>query len=465
MNGISSHIVEQLADLGIVGSSDVILRAGMLALQAAPTDLTVLLTGESGSGKEVFAKAIHRMSKRKRLPLVSVNCGAIPETLLEAELFGNERGAFTGAVEQRKGFFEAAHKATIFLDEIGEMPITTQVKLLRILESGEYSRLGSSEVRVCDVRVIAATNRNLEERVANGEFRRDLFYRLNAVRIELPSLAERREDIPELVLAIAHMVSEQRGITYKGMSDSALQILQELPFEGNVRELKNIIEAIVTLEHGEFITREILMRYLPKQSTQSSYSYRPAPNAMVHLPNRTAEQVERELLYKALLDVRGEIMQMRQELREIRERLGIRDFVLPVPDYTQTPPDTTMSSSTTAIVPASGEYAFVPAVPSFMPAELHEENPSSGDTHALSHEQSGEAIDAEHEVVLHDDTELHTNAIASKQDDMIFRLDDIEKMMILRAIAKFHGNRRVAADALGISERTLYRKLNEYGIE
>jgi transcriptional regulator with PAS, ATPase and Fis domain len=471
----SSNLVHQLADVGIIGSSEIMQRAGMIALQAAPTDLSVLLTGESGVGKEVFAKAIHRMSKRKRLPFVSVNCGAIPETLLEAELFGNEKGAFTGAVEQRKGFFEAAHKATIFLDEIGEMPVATQVKLLRLLESGEFSRLGSSEIRVCDVRVIAATNRDLEHRVAIGEFRRDLFYRLNAVRIELPSLYEHREDIPEIVQYLATTICARLQITYQGISDSALATLMQLPFEGNIRELKNIIEVIVTLEHGAFITPEMIVRYIPKQQLQgSAYSSSITPGAVVHLPHKTSEQVEREIMYKALLEIREEMVLLRQDMRAVKDRLGIREFstMPPLPEKSHT--SQSVASTTTAIVPTSGEYALVSAVAPFIPTTTRLEGlPHHNQTQEFLHHDTlanlnHEAIDAEHEVVQAETIPHLEQSIDMREEifdrNIIVRLDDIEKMMILRAIDKYRGNRRLASEALGISERTLYRKLHEYGM-
>ena len=240
---------------GIIGNSPKMLTALEKLIQAAPTELNVLITGETGTGKEVFAKAIHGLSNRKNNPFVSVNCGAIPENLLESELFGNEKGAFTGAVEQRIGFFETAHKGTIFLDEIGEMPVSTQVKLLRVLESGEYSRLGSSAVRKVDARLVAATNRDLEKEVRRGNFRQDLFFRLKSVHIILPPLREHPADIPYLIDFFAEKVCKKLNLFYHGFDNDSLSILKSLPWPGNTRELKNLIETIITLEKGEQIGR------------------------------------------------------------------------------------------------------------------------------------------------------------------------------------------------------------------
>ena len=251
-------------NIGVIGSSRLMLEVIERVRQVAPTDLCVLITGESGTGKEVFARAIHSLSKRRKERLVSLNCGAIPETLLESELFGSEKGAYTGATEQRKGFFEAADKGTIFLDELGEMPLGTQVKLLRVLESGEFSRLGSPDTLRTDVRVIAATNRRLEEEVAAGTFRTDLFYRLNTVRLEIPPLREHPEDIPELIEYFGTRTARKNGAIYEGINAEALDLLVHLPWAGNIRELRNLIETVVTLEKGRHITIESLRPYLPR---------------------------------------------------------------------------------------------------------------------------------------------------------------------------------------------------------
>lgn len=372
----------------IVGRSPLILEAIDKVIRVAPTDLTVLITGESGTGKEVFAKAIHGLSNRRHQPLVSVNCGAIPATLLEAELFGHERGAFTGAVEQRKGFFEAAHRGTIFLDEIGEMPLDTQVKLLRVLESGEFSRIGSSDVRRVDVRVIAATNRLPEEEVRRGTFRTDLYFRLNTVRIELPSLHRHTEDIPLLVEYFGRRAAAKLGIEYAGFSSEALRMLVNLPWPGNVRELKNMVETLVTLEKGSLITPEILRPYIPLALKAPEQGITDGEYSLVHLPQITFTEPGLNELYAMVVAIRHDV--------DI-----IKNIVLG-----QTRPS-------------------LPAAPPLPQPEV-DTSPIDGIT---------------------------VNSL---------RLDAMEQQLILTALKLHNGNRRRAAEDLGISERTLYRKLKEY---
>ncbi len=366
----------------IVGRSPLVSEAVDRLIQVAPTDLTVLITGESGTGKEVFAKAIHGMSQRRNQPLVSVNCGAIPATLLEAELFGHERGAFTGAVEQRHGFFEAAHRGTIFLDELGEMPLDTQVKLLRVLETGEYSRVGSSEIRRVDVRIIAATNRDLDEEIQRGTFRRDLFFRLNTVRINLASLRDHPEDIPLLVEYFARRTATKLGIGFEGVSPEAMRMLISLPWPGNVRELRNMIGTIVTLEKGQEITPALLRPYIPLTlKAPDAPGMQSAAYSLVPV-TRPAEVPETPDLYQLLLEIRRDVDFIKALLLE-RNRLSLPEG------------------------PAQEET---------------EEKP------------------AEHSL----------------------RIDEMEKKLIVAALKLHAGNRRLVARALGISERTLYRKLREY---
>jgi transcriptional regulator with PAS, ATPase and Fis domain len=441
-------------NIGIIGSSPQIIAAIERLREVAPTDLSVLITGESGTGKEVFAQALHALSKRRARRMVSINCGAIPEQLLESELFGSEKGAFTGATEQRKGFFEAADHSTIFLDELGEMPLGTQVKLLRVLESGEFSRLGSPETLRTDVRVIAATNRRLEEEVAQGKFRRDLYYRLNTVQIELPALREHSEDIPELVAFFAERTAHKIGTAFQGVSHEALDILQRLPWAGNIRELRNLIETIVTLGKGQLITPESLRPYLPKalkqpdvvfkneswstentsndntyeafdqraifnapeviipqqsqhllpqhslpqhslpQHSLPQHSFNPA-QTLVRVPQKTPEQVERELMYKALLDLVREVASLRGEIAEIKDVL-----------YTNNRLEETSSMKL-----------------------------------------DGSEMLSSEEITLGTMT-----------------MQEVEKRLIGAALERYEGNRRQTAEALGISERTLYRKLHEYGL-
>lgn len=379
---------------GIIGNSQKVIIAIEKILQAAPTELNVLITGETGTGKEVFAKAIHGLSNRKNGPFVSVNCAAIPENLLEAELFGNEKGAYTGAIEQRYGFFETANNGTIFLDEIGEMSINTQVKLLRVLESGEFSRLGSSAIHKINTRIIAATNRNLEFEVQKGNFRQDLFFRLNSIHIQLPSLKEHPDDIPFLVDYFANNTTKKLNIEYKGFDQDAITILKSLPWPGNVRELKNMIETIITLEKGNFITTRILSKYIPpalpafeSKDTEPRFSLVSLKAPDESLNNDSA------LIFKTLLELKSDLNFLKQNMNEL---------VL----------------------------------------QIHKIKDS---TDNLSFQK-------------YEDFSFDSNS------DDNFNLIENEKKLILSALKKFNGNRRLVADALGISQRTLYRKLQDYDI-
>ena len=367
-------------------------------MQAAPTDLAVLITGETGTGKEVFANAIHGLSKRKKLPFVSVNCAAIPETLLESELFGHEKGAFTGATDQRKGFFEVANKGTIFLDEIGEMPYSTQVKLLRVLESGEFSRLGSSDVKRVDVRIIAATNRDLQYEVKNNNFRQDLFFRLKSVHIMLPPLREHLEDIPLLVDYFGKRVTEKIAIKWDGISQDAINVLKALPWQGNIRELKNLIETLITLEQTSYITTEHLRRYIPPALPSADLNPTALDKSLVQIHQfEEPKKFELELIFRTLLEMKNEISELNRNFRNIS---------LAVEDLRQCVIDSNI-----------------------------------------------ETVTAVEDNVQYDKGESDLN------------LEEIEKKAILIALERYDGNRRLAAKTLGISERTLYRKLTQYGID
>jgi DNA-binding NtrC family response regulator len=395
----SGNSVYQLLQLryGIVGSSPLMQEAIQQLAQVAPTDLTVLITGETGTGKEVFANALHSLSTRKKNPFISVNCGAIPETLLESELFGHEKGAFTGATEQRKGYFEVANNGTIFLDEIGEMPFGTQVKLLRVLENGEFNRLGSTAVQKVNVRVVTATNRDLEYEVRRGNFRQDLFFRLNSVQILLPPLRKHIEDIPLLVEFFANRIAERNGFEYDGISDEALETLYQHSWRGNVREIRNLIETLVTINQGGFIEQKDVLRYITKDKSEVGSIIQPS-NALVHVPNPTYHQSANttadfsgdnsNLIYQTLLQLQQDTFAIKQAFSALVERLSTIQFNQP-----------------------------------------QEKEPD------------------EDEIVW-------------DKDD--FRLEEIERKFIISALKRFAGNRRSAAKALGISERTLYRKIDEY---
>lgn len=394
---------------GIIGSSKEIQEALHTLIQVAPTDLSVLISGETGTGKEVFAQALHGLSKRRKNPFISVNCGAIPETLLESELFGHEKGAFTGAIEQRIGFFEAANNGTIFLDEIGDMPYSLQVKLLRVLESGEFSRVGSSTVQKVDVRIVAATNRILTEDVLQGKFREDLMFRLNSVTIHLPPLRLHPEDIPDLVEHFAERTAEKIGVDFKGISNDALSMLQHLPWKGNIRELRNFVETLVTLERGAYITDVRLHSYirpaLPPAHTLDVvhdnaivplHTTTPPPNPeQPATPHRPAQTTDNELIYRSLLELRNEIADVKRGLSVLAD--DMRSMVI-----------------------TGAQSSIVKTVET--------------------------------------DTPLTDNSWKNRT------LSDVEKDMLQSALERYHGNRRMAAKALGIGERTMYRKMHFYGL-
>lgn len=380
---------------GIVGQSSAINRVLQTIRQVAPTDISVLITGESGTGKELVAQAIHAEGRRKSRPLVVVNCAAIPEGIMESELFGHEKGAFTGAVGARKGYFELADTGTIFLDEIGEMPLNIQVKLLRVLEGKEFLRVGGMDARQVDVRVIAATNKDLEKAVRASEFREDLYYRLNAVNIRVPPLREHPEDIRFLISHFSNAFCRENHIEFAGFTDSALHMLEHHQWRGNIRELKNVVETIIVLEKGNKVDESSLSRYL-KTPTPFERSL-PVPT------HRSSEQVEREFIYHALLDLKGEISKLRDDIYQL---------------------------------------AYSEPTPKSLPSYYSEVVPRAEE--AIVGNGNNERPD---EQTLDDKT-----------------LEEVERVMIDRALEKSDGSKRKAARALGISERTLYRKIKEYDL-
>jgi DNA-binding NtrC family response regulator len=398
------HLEKLQRSFGILGESDKLKEIIETIDQVAKTDITVLISGESGTGKELVANAIHRHSLRKHQPLIKVNCGAIPAGILESELFGHVKGSFTGAIEDRKGYFEAADRGTIFLDEIGEMPLETQVKLLRVLELGEFFPVGGSEVRRVDVRVIAATNKDLSEEIEKGTFRKDLFYRIKTITIQLPPLRRHPEDIPLLVEKFALEFANRNNIAFKGFSPSAMALLREYAWPGNIRELKNFVESMIVLQKGEVITSAMVEKRLLGERHGM-----PSP----HLPMRvtkSVDQAERELILQQL-------MLMRQELREIHEAL------------TQRPP---------AAVPVPIPKYELPQVPA--------------------------RLDFSREVEESEPLEVNENEVIDPHAIGKVSVEEVEKELILRTLKKFNNQKRQAAAALKISERTLYRKLDEYGL-
>jgi transcriptional regulator with PAS, ATPase and Fis domain len=303
--------------INIIGDSEKIREVIELVMSVAPTNISVLLTGESGVGKEVVAKAVHILSPRKNKQMISVNCGAIPEGLLESELFGHEKGAFTGAIATKKGYFELADGGTIFLDEIGETPPQTQIKLLRVLESGEFMRVGSGDLRKVDVRIVAATNRDLSKMVQIRQFRKDLYYRLKAITIHIPPLRERREDIPLLLNYFVKEALQDNPIPFQGFSDEALRLIDNYSWSGNVRELKNFVESMIVLSAGKIVDVNLVREHLK--------DYQEIPELTSSLPvpvHTTVEQAERELIYKALLSLGVEIRDMKEILLNLNRNIN-----------------------------------------------------------------------------------------------------------------------------------------------
>ena len=383
---------------GIIGNSESIREVLDLIAQVAPVDIAVLISGESGTGKEMIAKAMHKFSKRSQDDMITVNCGAIPAGIIESELFGHKRGSFTGANEDRKGYFESAHKGTIFLDEIGETPLETQVKLLRVLEAGEFMRVGDSKTLYTDVRVIAATNKDLRELVKKNQFRQDLYFRLKTVQVDLPPLRNRIEDISQLVERFALEFTRENDISYRGFIPEAIRYMKNYDWPGNVRELKNFVESILVLQKGERITLKMVEDKLAvPQSTHND-----------NLPiviNQSAEQAERELILRQLL-------LLRQDVGLIKDR---------------------MDNSKNLSIPASSDVSF-----------FH------NDDHAL----------------VRDNMEVDPDGQKLLRDDAIgdMSLEELEREAIVRTLNYFNNNRRKAAKSLGMSERTLYRKIHDYGL-
>ncbi|MEM1117221.1 MAG: sigma-54 dependent transcriptional regulator [Bacteroidota bacterium] len=419
---------------GILGDSPAIRRVLDRVRQVAPPDITVLLEGESGVGKELVATAIHGLSARRHKRLVVVNCGAIPEGLIESELFGAEKGAYTGAVERRTGYFEEANGGTLFLDEIGEMPLQAQVRLLRVLESGEFSRVGGSTTQSADVRVVAATNKNLGEEVREGRFREDLYYRLSTVVLRIPPLRDRREDIVPLFDAFVARFARQYDAPFLRLGADAADLLRRYNWPGNVRELRNVAEQAVVLIRQSPLTAEALRPYLRGVSAGAGLALaRPAG----------AEADDRSLLYRALLE-------MRMEMRELRALLqrAVGDSIPAVED---------VSEAALVHVPR-GPFADLSPFADLGEAE-HEvayEPPPVDSTY--------EAADTVFEV-----EDAATGGPPDSLPDVLSQglplptMEDAEAALIREALRRFDGNRRQSAEALGISERTLYRKIKDLG--
>ena len=392
---------------GIIGNSDPLNHAIQVAIQVAPTDMTVLINGESGSGKESFSKIIHSMSKRKHGEFIAVNCGAIPEGTIDSELFGHEKGSFTGANESRKGYFEVTDGGTIFLDEIGEMPLSTQSRLLRILENGEFIKVGSSKVQKTDVRIIAATNVKLKEAVEKRKFREDLYYRLNTVPIIVPPLRDRGEDISLLFRKFASDFSDKNNIDPIRLNDESKNLLNKYRFPGNIRELKNLTEQISILEIDRNVTPEILDKYLPKISNLPALS---------NIGEVESEENynERDILYKILFDLKNDMNEMKKII------------------------DSIMNNSN-SISSEPNNY-------------LKEDNNSSNENLIIEKRSN-----------LGENQFQEVTELVNENESL--RIESKERELIIKALIKNKNKRKYAAKDLGISERTLYRKIKHYNLD
>jgi DNA-binding NtrC family response regulator len=407
---------------GIIGNSATLNHALSTAIQVASTDLSVLIVGESGVGKEAFANIIHSLSSRKHNPFIAVNCGAIPEGTIDSELFGHEKGSFTGAADTRKGYFETVNGGTIFLDEIGEMPLGTQARLLRVLETGEFIRVGSSKVQKTDVRVIAATNRDLLERTQQGKFREDLYYRLSTVPIRVPALRDRKEDIPLLFRKFTSDFAERYRTQSVQLDNAAQQLLVNYHWQGNVRELKNIAEQISVLSTDKLVTADTLQSFLPQVAGNRSLAL--VQQAGVPIPSpggSSAEQfgnTERDILYKLFFELKKDMNDIKQLLFEFTHQPGASYSPAPIQDGGMMP-------------------AFNNAPYNNITEPIVSSSPIITVEHMDHHEDVEESL----------------------------MLADREKEFIIKSLKKHKGRRRDAANELGISERTLYRKIKEYDIK
>ena len=395
---------------GIIGTSPLLDHAIDIARQVSPTDLSVLITGESGTGKEAFPQIIHQLSGRKHGPYIAVNCGAIPEGTIDSELFGHEKGSFTGASEARKGYFEVVNGGTIFLDEVADLPVLTQVRLLRVLETGEFIRVGSSKVQKTNVRVVAATNVNITNAIENGKFREDLYYRLNTVPIQVPPLRERRDDIYLLFRKFANDFADKYHMPMISLLPEAQHLLSNYRWPGNIRQLKNVTEQLSILEQKKEITPEAVLKYLPGESVSQ------LPVLLRNEVNGGSNMNEREILYKVLFEMKKDLTELKSVVGGMMHGTDLNNVA---------------------------------------PAAIYN-NPVFTEPSKIMHPHTGvgkvqtEPLNIE----VHEELEQESLSIADK-----------EKELIQKAIEKYNGKRKYAARELGISERTLYRKLNEYHLK
>ena len=432
----------------IVGNSDGLNHALDVALQVAPTDLSVLIIGESGVGKEIIPRVIHDNSPRRREKYFAINCGSIPEGTIDSELFGHEKGSFTGAIGESEGYFGIANKGTIFLDEVGELPIQTQARLLRVLETGEYIRVGGTEIRKTDVRIVAATNVNMRKAVSEGRFREDLYYRLNTIPIQMPALRERGDDILLLFRLFAMQMAEKYRLPKISLSDEAKQIMLKYKWPGNVRQLKNITEQMSVLSRERVIDAQTITQFIPRdeESTQLATIQKDSNGDHSYAS-------ERELLYKILYELRGNVSDLRREMNSLRKQLdearqlgGTSGYVSPVQPNTQVAPVSTVPSvSPVSSVSSVSPVSSVPPITDLDELQHIRQEMAAG---GMRDAYKPETEDAEIEEI--------------KEENENLNLSDLSKQMIEKALERNNGNRKKAAEELGISDRTLYRKINKY---
>ena len=412
MNNIELQRIKQRYN--VVGNCDALNRALDIALQVASTDLSVLIVGESGVGKEIIPRIIHDNSPRRREKYFAINCGSIPEGTIDSELFGHEKGSFTGAIGESDGYFGIANKGTIFLDEVGELPLATQAKLLRVLETGEYIRVGGQDIRKTDVRIVAATNVNMRKAVSEGKFREDLFYRLNTIPIQMPPLRDRGEDILLLFRLFAMQMAEKYHLPKITLSEDAKKILLHYKWPGNVRQLKNITEQMSVLSEQREITAEMLTNFIPRDSDTTQL-------AIIGKDGEHNYESERDILYQILYELRGNVSDLRRDLNNVRKQL----------------------EETRAL---NGAQGFEP-----LPEEHHNTMPIPR-KHTLSETSPSNGL-----VEFADAEEI--------SEPEILNLSDVGRQMVEKALERNNGNRKKAAQELGISDRTLYRRIKQYGLD
>ena len=412
MNNIELQHIKQRYN--VVGNCDALNRALDIALQVAPTDLSVLIVGESGVGKEIIPRIIHDNSPRRREKYFAINCGSIPEGTIDSELFGHEKGSFTGAIGESDGYFGIANKGTIFLDEVGELPLATQAKLLRVLETGEYIRVGGQDIRKTVVRIVAATNVNMRKAVSEGKFREDLFYRLNTIPIQMPPLRDRGEDILLLFRLFAMQMAEKYHLPKITLSEDAKKILLHYKWPGNVRQLKNITEQMSVLSEQREITAEMLTNFIPRDSDTTQL-------AIIGKDGEHNYESERDILYQILYELRGNVSDLRRDLNNVRKQL----------------------EETRAL---NGAQGFEP-----LPEEHHNTMPIPR-KHTLSETSPSNGL-----VEFADAEEI--------SEPEILNLSDVGRQMVEKALERNNGNRKKAAQELGISDRTLYRRIKQYGLD